>query len=165
MLSILEAAKAKRALVIFPIAFVSEHSETLVELDIEYRHLADKNGAAAYVRVPAVATHPAFIAGLADAGEDGAGAGCGGAGRQRTGRLRRLAALRVQGGCGMMALALNWSGARCSPLPRAGGGLGWGRCFSSAQSSLEGTTLAPTLPQLGGGRRWWVRTSGEFGAL
>lgn len=62
---ILQAAKDKRALVVFPIAFVSEHSETLVELDIEYRHLADENGAAAYVRVPVVGTHPAFIAGLA----------------------------------------------------------------------------------------------------
>lgn len=62
---ILQAAKDSRALVVFPIAFVSEHSETLVELDIEYRHLAERNGAAAYVRVPAVATHPAFIAGLA----------------------------------------------------------------------------------------------------
>jgi ferrochelatase len=60
-----QAAKDKRALVVFPVAFVSEHSETLVELDIEYRHLADENGAAAYVRVPAVGTHPAFIAGLA----------------------------------------------------------------------------------------------------
>ncbi|HET6157620.1 MAG TPA: ferrochelatase [Dongiaceae bacterium] len=63
--TILQAAKDNRALVIFPIAFVSEHSETLVELDIEYRHLAERNGAAAYVRVPAVGTHPAFIAGLA----------------------------------------------------------------------------------------------------
>jgi ferrochelatase len=62
---ILEAAQEKRALVVFPIAFVSEHSETLVELDIEYRHLAERNGAAAFVRVPAVGTHPAFIAGLA----------------------------------------------------------------------------------------------------
>ena len=64
-LVIREAAKERRALVIFPIAFVSEHSETLVELDIEYRHLAEANGAAAYVRVPAVGTHPAFIGGLA----------------------------------------------------------------------------------------------------
>jgi ferrochelatase len=62
---ILQAAKDSRALVVLPIAFVSEHSETLVELDIEYRHLAEQNGAAAYVRVPAVGTHPAFIAGLA----------------------------------------------------------------------------------------------------
>jgi ferrochelatase len=63
---ILQAAKDKRALVVFPVAFVSEHSETLVELDIEYRHLAEQNGAAAYVRVPAVGTHPAFIGGLAN---------------------------------------------------------------------------------------------------
>jgi ferrochelatase len=63
---ILRAAKDKRALVVFPIAFVSEHSETLVELDIEYRHLAEQNGAAAYVRAPAVGTHPAFIGGLAN---------------------------------------------------------------------------------------------------
>jgi ferrochelatase len=62
---VLQAAKDKRALVVFPIAFVSEHSETLVELDIEYRHLAEQNGAATYVRVPVVGTHPAFIAGLA----------------------------------------------------------------------------------------------------
>jgi protoporphyrin/coproporphyrin ferrochelatase len=62
---ILQAAKDKRALVVFPIAFVSEHSETLVELDIEYRQLAERNGAATYVRVPVVGTHPAFIAGLA----------------------------------------------------------------------------------------------------
>jgi ferrochelatase len=63
---ILQAAKDQRALVVYPIAFVSEHSETLVELDIEYRHLAEQNGAAAYVRVPAVGTHPAFIGGLAN---------------------------------------------------------------------------------------------------
>ena len=62
---IAQAAREKRAIVVFPIAFVSEHSETLVELDIEYRHLAERNGAAAYERVGAVATHPDFIAGLA----------------------------------------------------------------------------------------------------
>lgn len=54
-----------RALVVLPIAFVSEHSETLVELDIEYKELADKAGVKAYVRVPAVATAPDFINGLA----------------------------------------------------------------------------------------------------
>jgi protoporphyrin/coproporphyrin ferrochelatase len=51
--------------VLFPIAFVSEHSETLVELDIDYRHLAEQSGVPDYVRVPAVATTPVFIAGLA----------------------------------------------------------------------------------------------------
>jgi len=45
---------------------VSEHSETLVELDIEYRHLAEKSGVPVYERAPAVGTHPAFIAGLAN---------------------------------------------------------------------------------------------------
>lgn len=54
------------ALVVLPIAFVSEHSETLVELDIEYKHLADHHGVKTYVRVPAVGTHATFIAGLAD---------------------------------------------------------------------------------------------------
>ena len=51
--------------VIAPIAFVSEHSETLVELDIEYGHLAQASGAPSYRRVPTVSTHPDFIAGLA----------------------------------------------------------------------------------------------------
>ena len=52
-------------LVIAPIAFVSEHSETLVELDIEYRRLADGCGVPAYVRTPAVGVQDAFIGGLA----------------------------------------------------------------------------------------------------
>jgi ferrochelatase len=52
-------------IVLFPIAFVSEHSETLVELDIDYRHLAEQSGVPDYVRVPVVGTTPAFIAGLA----------------------------------------------------------------------------------------------------
>lgn len=52
-------------LVILPIAFVSEHSETLVELDIEYKKLADQVGVSIYVRVPAVCTHEDFIDGLA----------------------------------------------------------------------------------------------------
>jgi len=52
-------------LVVVPIAFVSEHSETLVELDIEYGHLAEKAGVPAYHRVPAVGVHEDFIAELA----------------------------------------------------------------------------------------------------
>ena len=44
-----------------PIAFVSEHSETLVELDIEYKELADKNGCKNYTRVPALGTDKGFI--------------------------------------------------------------------------------------------------------
>jgi ferrochelatase len=51
--------------VVVPIAFVSEHSETLVELDIEYRALAESVGVPAYERVPALGTDPDFIEGLA----------------------------------------------------------------------------------------------------
>jgi ferrochelatase len=52
--------------IVVPIAFVSEHSETLVELDIEYAHLAERAGVPDYLRVPTVGTHPDFIAALAD---------------------------------------------------------------------------------------------------
>lgn len=59
------AGRESRSLVVVPVAFVSEHSETLVELDIEYRHLAEKSGVPRYVRVPALGTEPGFIAALA----------------------------------------------------------------------------------------------------
>jgi ferrochelatase len=61
---IARAGADRVAAVIVPVAFVSEHSETLVELDIEYRDLATAKGVPAYVRVPTVSTHPAFIEGL-----------------------------------------------------------------------------------------------------
>ena len=51
-------------LIIVPIAFVSEHVETLVELDIEYKKLAGEAGVPHYDRVPALATSAAFIGGL-----------------------------------------------------------------------------------------------------
>jgi ferrochelatase len=60
------AGKEKIGLVVVPIAFVSEHSETLVELDIEYRHLAEQSGVPVYVRVPTVGTAADFVGGLAD---------------------------------------------------------------------------------------------------
>lgn len=59
------AAADKKSIVLYPLAFVSEHSETLVELDIEYRHLAKEAGVPNYIRVPTVGTHPKFIEGLA----------------------------------------------------------------------------------------------------
>lgn len=52
-------------LVVLPLAFVSEHSETLVELDIEYRHLAESCGVPAYHRIETVQTNPIFIQSLA----------------------------------------------------------------------------------------------------
>ncbi len=62
---IAQAAQDRRSIMVVPVAFVSEHSETLVELDLEYAELAQHNGAASYIRVPTVGTHPEFIAGLA----------------------------------------------------------------------------------------------------
>jgi ferrochelatase len=60
------AAADKKSIVLYPLSFVSEHSETLVELDIDYRHLAEQAGVPKYVRVPTVGTHPQFIHGLAN---------------------------------------------------------------------------------------------------
>ncbi len=51
--------------VVVPIAFVSEHSETLVELDIEYRKKAREFGVPDYVRVRTLGVHKEFIAALA----------------------------------------------------------------------------------------------------
>lgn len=60
------AAGDGRPLVIVPLAFVSEHVETLVELDVEYRELALRNGAPAYERVRTVNEDGPFIDGLAE---------------------------------------------------------------------------------------------------
>jgi ferrochelatase len=49
-----------------PISFVSDHIETLYELDILYKNLADEIGINAYRRAPALNCDPAFIAALAD---------------------------------------------------------------------------------------------------
>jgi protoporphyrin/coproporphyrin ferrochelatase len=59
------AGRDGKGVIIAPLAFVSEHSETLVELDIEYGKLAREAGVPHYLRVPTVSTHPAFVAGLA----------------------------------------------------------------------------------------------------
>ena len=56
-----EEAKKQKILIIVPVAFVSEHSETLVELDIEYKKLAVENGSKDYIRVPAVTVNQDFI--------------------------------------------------------------------------------------------------------
>ncbi len=60
------AAADHTGVAVVPIAFVSEHSETLVELDIEYAGRARELKLPAYIRVPAVGSHPDFISALAD---------------------------------------------------------------------------------------------------
>ena len=52
-------------LVVVPISFVSEHIETLEEIDIEYREIATESGITNFRRVPALDTTPSFIEGLA----------------------------------------------------------------------------------------------------
>jgi protoporphyrin/coproporphyrin ferrochelatase len=59
------AGRERIPLVVAPIAFVSEHSETLVELDHDYRRLAAESGVPSYRRVAAVGTAPDFVAMLA----------------------------------------------------------------------------------------------------
>lgn len=54
-----------KGVIVTPIAFVSEHVETLVELDHEYAELAKEVGVAPYIRVPALGVAPEFIQGLA----------------------------------------------------------------------------------------------------
>ena len=63
---IARAAHDKTAILVVPIAFVSEHSETLVELDVEYRELAEEEGVPGYFRTPAQNSDPGFIDALAD---------------------------------------------------------------------------------------------------
>jgi ferrochelatase len=57
---VLERMGGKDVIVV-PLSFVSEHIETLHELDIEYRHVADQAGIRTYRRVRTPGTHPAFI--------------------------------------------------------------------------------------------------------
>ena len=61
---IIKASKNKETIVLIPIAFVSEHSETLVELDIEYKEVAILNGCKNYYRVPALGISEDYINGL-----------------------------------------------------------------------------------------------------
>ena len=58
------AGKDKIGVIIVPIAFVSEHSETLVELDIEYKELAKTKNIPFYYRVKALNSDAYFIEGL-----------------------------------------------------------------------------------------------------
>jgi ferrochelatase len=65
--AIREAAADGKGVLISPIAFVSEHVETLVELDHEYAGLAAELGVSPYLRARTPGVTPAFIGALADA--------------------------------------------------------------------------------------------------
>ncbi len=59
------AEQGVKNLVVVPISFVSEHIETLEEIDMEYREIAEEAGIERFQRVPALNTHPLFIQDLA----------------------------------------------------------------------------------------------------
>jgi ferrochelatase len=60
------AQQGIKDLLVVPISFVSEHIETLQEIDMEYRELAEEAGIENFHRVPALNTHPTFIAELSN---------------------------------------------------------------------------------------------------
>jgi ferrochelatase len=59
------AARGAPPLVIVPVSFVSDHIETLYELDIQHRQIAEDLGFTIYERAPALNTRPDFIKALA----------------------------------------------------------------------------------------------------
>ena len=62
-------ANGVRAMCIVPVAFVSEHVETLNEIDIQYAAVATRAGVVEFDRVCTVRCHPSYIACLADQAE------------------------------------------------------------------------------------------------
>ncbi|MCA6574642.1 MAG: ferrochelatase [Pseudanabaena sp.] len=60
------AKRGIKNLLVVPISFVSEHIETLQEIDIEYREVAEESGIHNFDRVPALNSHPVFINDLAE---------------------------------------------------------------------------------------------------
>ena len=62
-----EAGKEGKGVIVSPISFVSEHIETLVELDHDYAVFAEQEGVKPYIRVPALGVHARFVQGLAQA--------------------------------------------------------------------------------------------------
>jgi len=79
------AGRDRVPVIVLPIAFVSEHSETLVELDLDYAEIARQCGVPRYIRVPTLTAEQGFIAGLAalvrQAVAGNAPLGCDGGGR------------------------------------------------------------------------------------
>ncbi len=90
---ILRAAEDKKPIVIVPVAFVSEHSETLVELDIEYKKLAEEKGMRNYFRIPALGVNEKFIEALKKlvvAAETNSAKVCSGEGKRTCNKDKKL---------------------------------------------------------------------------
>lgn len=65
-----KTAQQQKPLIIVPLSFVSEHSETLIELDQDYQNLYKSLKGPYYSRVSTVMTHPDFIQGLVQLVQD-----------------------------------------------------------------------------------------------
>lgn len=81
--SVRQAGREGKGVLLAPIAFVSEHVETLVELDHEYAQVGREAGCPVYLRAPAAGVVPDFIGELAHAvvsalGREGVAAHTGG---------------------------------------------------------------------------------------
>lgn len=77
-------ASGVKAMVVVPVSFVSDHIETLYEIEMLYGNMAREAGIEEYIRVPAVNADAPFVAALADLVEervraDGGGGGGGAA--------------------------------------------------------------------------------------
>ena len=70
------AGRDKVGVIVSPISFISEHIETLVELDIDYAEAAKARGLPFYLRAPALGVAPRFIEALADLTERALEAPC-----------------------------------------------------------------------------------------
>jgi protoporphyrin/coproporphyrin ferrochelatase len=68
-------ARGQRHVLVVPIAFTSDHIETLSELDREYGEVAHKAGITHYKRAPALNDRPLFLDGLAQIVRDHLAAG------------------------------------------------------------------------------------------
>ena len=60
------AKKGIKDLVVVPISFVSEHIETLEEIDMEFKEIAEENGITGWERVPTFNCDPKFITAISD---------------------------------------------------------------------------------------------------
>jgi ferrochelatase len=61
-----DAGAEGMGVLVSPIAFVSEHIETLSELDHDYANLAEQVGCPTYLRAPALGIEPSFVEGLGE---------------------------------------------------------------------------------------------------
>lgn len=59
-------SEGEKSLLMVPISFVSDHIETLEEIDLQYRMLAERHGIPHFFRAPSLNDHADFLSGMAD---------------------------------------------------------------------------------------------------